>query len=150
MIKRLLMTVFALASLITAGPLWADCMTRSYQDYQGKTRQFVIVVPADEAKDYGTHGFAAQSCVGSDLAAMHRRACEMARAGNSAVQKRMEEVFGIVPAKVCASSRRAIIEAGGAVDLDETLYNPRRLQLRPGLGVVPPKQGQENNDAPKP
>ncbi|QNG45755.1 hypothetical protein [Sphingobium yanoikuyae] len=96
------------------GVAHAECLTRpiSYaQDEEvsaSSPRQAMVEVPSDEVTAYGAAGYVAASCAdareGSGTARID--GCAMADFGNEAVQKRLTALFGVEPAKICASTRK--------------------------------------------
>ncbi len=100
---HLAVLLFGLVGL--PAPALADCVTRTFKDAGGVDRALIVPAPSAEAKDYEALGFQAASCGTIDKAASRDQLCGLTKLGNDAVQKRLEEVLGAPPAKMCASAK---------------------------------------------
>lgn len=105
--KRYLLVVIPFFLVGWSVPASADCLVRTFKDASGLDRPMTVVVPAGEVKDYAGRGFQVTSCGAVDLVAYRNEVCKLATVGNSAVQKRLEAVLGVSPARMCASAKAA-------------------------------------------
>jgi hypothetical protein len=118
--KRFLLAAAVCSVMAWCAPASADCLVRTFKDADGVDRPLKIVVPNADAKDYGPRGFQSAACGVMDLAAYRDQICKLKTLGNIAVQKRLEEVLGASPAKMCASAMSAAAAAPVTLQATDT------------------------------
>lgn len=90
------------------------CLQRTVTDARGNKKPFLITVGPSLVTDLLTGGFTLAPCTGFKISAAQYReeVCASAASGNSAVQARREEVFGVAPKLLCdqATSLGGLLE----------------------------------------
>jgi len=90
------------------------CLQRTVTDARGNKKPFLIAVGPSLVTDLLTGGFTLAPCTGFKISAAQYReeVCASAASGNSAVQARREEVFGVAPKLLCdqATSLGGLLE----------------------------------------
>ena len=91
------------ASSLLPLPSLPVCLQRTVTDARGNKRPLLISVGPSLVTDLLTGGFALAPCTGFKISAAQYRkeVCASASEGNSAVQARREEVFGVAPKLLC-------------------------------------------------
>ncbi len=110
--KFYLAAVVAMCGVAWSAPARADCLARPLPDEAGGKRSVTVAVPSSEVGDYVAKGYVPAVCASADKAAYRDEICKLQASGNSAVQQRIEEVFGMPAARVCNSAK---LEAGVTV-----------------------------------
>jgi hypothetical protein len=124
LVKKFLVVAATFGAIGWCAPASAGCMVRMFKDASGVDRPVKIVVPNAETDDYRTRGFQTTTCSAPDVAAFRTEACRLKTLGNSAVQKRLEEVLGASPAKMCASAMRAMPSSTPAISANDATAAP--------------------------
>ncbi|MXO57688.1 hypothetical protein [Pontixanthobacter gangjinensis] len=100
---------------LTAQDVEPVCMSGAFRNVPQVTESrrgqaFRIVVAARDVKNLEVNGFSVVDCKVADLATAVRRGgwrdeiCELASAGNEAVQNQLERVYGVRPSILCGSA----------------------------------------------
>lgn len=85
-------------------PAFAECMSRPWVDAKNIPQRVEVAVPPSEVRQYQALGFTSAVC-SVDAATYRKRLCGLVSLGNSSVQRRLEQVLGASPAKMCVSAR---------------------------------------------
>ena len=107
--KPYLLVMVAICAGAWSVPARADCLARPLPDEAGGKRSVTVAVPSSEIGDYVAKGYVPTACTSVDKAAFRDEICKLQATGNTTVQARIEEVFGMPAARVCNSAR---LEAG--------------------------------------
>lgn len=95
------------AAVAQSNPAQARCVVKIYKDSQGVDRSLIIPALPGDGPALGARGFAPGLCGSVNPASYRNKVCRLVHLGNSAVQKRLEQVLGAAPATLCAAARKA-------------------------------------------
>lgn len=106
-------TILMITALVAASAsgAQAECLSRPITYDAGDAidsdaaKVAMIEVPADEIQAYADAGYVRTSCTAA-WGVKKIDGCALAGFGNEAVQARFTTLFGIVPARICASQRK--------------------------------------------
>ena len=111
--KLYLTAAFAVFAIAWCAPAKADCLTRPVKEESKSDKSIIVVAPASGTSEYLAQGYKPMSCASVDKIAFRDQICALQAKGNIAVQKRIEEVFGMTGARVCSAARLDAPDAAG-------------------------------------
>lgn len=108
---RIYLIATAFAAAVWGGNAHAECLIRTVTYGANETvdssspKTAMVEVPVEEVSTYVEAGYVPASCTAAQ-GTKKIDGCALASFGNEAVQDRFTALFGMAPARICASQRR--------------------------------------------
>lgn len=111
--RRYLLMLLAVMAAAWCVPASAACFARPTTDpavlreAKGAQRPFRIVVPDGDAAEFEAKGYHPIACEKIDAAVYRDAMCTAVKMGDSAVRRRLADVYGVRPERLCSAARVA-------------------------------------------